>query len=84
MAQNIIKVQYIHMQNPGAQLALQGQTNQLLPNSPTGVISAKRKNPETGKRKIKMHKAFIGITDDNAGEAYTMAGYCERSDFTKE
>ena len=32
-------------------------------------ISVKRQNPETGKRKIKTHKAFIGITDDAAGEA---------------
>ena len=29
----------------------------------------KRKNPEAGKRKIKTHKALIGITDDAAGEA---------------
>ena len=29
----------------------------------------KRKNPEAGKRKIKTHKAFIGITDNDAGEA---------------
>ena len=62
-------VQYIYIQNPGAQQALQGQTYQLPPNSLAGVIGAKRKNSEVGKRKIKTHKAFIGITDSNAGEA---------------
>ena len=69
MAQNIINVQYIHMQNPGLQQAPPGQTYQLPPNSLTGEISVKCKNPEAGKLKIKTHKAFIGITDDAAGEA---------------
>ena len=70
MAENIINnVQYIHMQNPGVQQAPPGQTYQLPPNSLRGEISGKRKNPEAGKRKIKTHKAFIGITDDAAGEA---------------
>ena len=69
MAQNIINVQYIHMQNPGVQQAPPGQTYQLPPNSLPGEISVKRNNPEAGKRKIKTHKAFIGITDDAAGEA---------------
>ena len=69
MAQNINIVQYIHIQNPGAQQAPQGQTYQLPPNSLAGVISAKRKNPEAGKRKIKKHKTFLGITDNDAGEA---------------
>ena len=69
MAQNIINVQYIHMQNPGVQQAPPGPTYQLPPNSLPGEISVKRKNPEAGKRKIKRHKAFIGITDDAAGEA---------------
>ena len=68
MAQNINIVQYVHIQNPGAQQARQGQTYQLPPNSLGGVISAKRQNPEAGKRKIKTHKAFIGITDNAAGE----------------
>ena len=70
MVQNIInKVQYIQMQNRGAQQAPPGQTCQLPPNSLPGEISVKRKNPEAGKRKIKTHKAFIGIRDDAAGEA---------------
>ena len=70
MAQNIINnVQYIHLQNPGAQQAPPGQTCQLRPNSLPGEISVKRKNPEVGKRKIITHKAFIGIRDDAAGEA---------------
>ena len=70
MAQNIINnVQYIHMQNPGAQQAPPGQTYQLPPNSLSGEISAKSKNPEAGKRKINTYKAFIGITDDDAGKA---------------
>ena len=70
MAQSIInKVQYIHMEDPGAQEAPPGQTYQLPPNSLLGEISGKRKNSEAGKRKINMHKAFIGITDDDAGEA---------------
>ena len=69
MAQNIINVQYIHMQNPGVQQAPPGQTYQLLPNSLLVEISVKRNNPEAGKRMIKTHKAFIGITDDAAGEA---------------
>ena len=57
------------MQNPGVQQAPLGQTYLLPPNSLPGEISVKRKNPEVGKRKIKTHKAFIGITDDAAGEA---------------
>ena len=57
------------MQNPGVQQAPPGQTYQLPPNSLPGEISVKRKNPEAGKGKIKTHKAFIGITDDAAGEA---------------
>ena len=70
MAQNIINnVQYIHMQNPGAQQAPQGLTYQLVPNSLPWDISAKRKNPEAGKRKINTQKAFLGITDDDASEA---------------
>ena len=67
MAQNIINVQYIHMQNPGVPQPPLGQTYQLPPNSLLGEISVKRKNSEAGKRKIKTHKAFIGITDDTAG-----------------
>ena len=69
MAQNINIVQYIHIQNLGAQQAPQRQTYQLPSNSLTGVISPKRTNPEVGKRKIKTHKAFIGIKDNDAGEA---------------
>ena len=69
MAQNIIIVWYIYIQNPGGQHAPPGQTYQLPPNSLPGEISVKHKNPETGKRKIKMHKAFIGIRDNAAGEA---------------
>ena len=68
MTQNINIVQYIHIQNPGAQQAQQGQTYQLPPNSLAGVIGAKRKNPEAGKRKIKTHKSFIGIKDNDARE----------------
>ena len=69
MAQNINIVQYIHIQHPGAQQAPQGQTYQLPPNSLAGIISAKGKNPEAGKRMIKTHNAFMGITDNDAGEA---------------
>ena len=69
MAQNINIVQYIQIQNPGAQQDPQGRTYQLPPNSLAGVIGAKWKNPETGKQKIKTHKAFIGITENDAGEA---------------
>ena len=69
MAQIVGIIQYVHIQNPGAQQAPQGLTYQLPPNSLAGVIGAKRKNPEAGKRKIKTHKAFIGITDNDAGEA---------------
>ena len=68
MLQNINIVQYIHIHNLGAQPAQQGETYQLPPNSLGGVISAKRKNTEVEKRKIKTHKAFIDITDNNAGE----------------
>ena len=69
MVQNIITVQYIHMQTLGVQQAPPGQTYQLPPNSRPGEIRVKHKNPDAGKRKIKTHKAFIGITDDTAGEA---------------
>ena len=69
MAQNFINLRYIYMQNPGVQQAPAWQTYQLPPNSLPGAISVKGKNPEAGKRKIKTHKAFIGITDDATGEA---------------
>ena len=49
MAQNIINVQYIHMQNLGVQQAPPGQTYQFPPNSLPGEISVKRMNPEAGK-----------------------------------
>ena len=49
MAQNIINVQYIQMQNPGLEQAPPGQTYQLPPNSLLGEISVKRKNPEAVK-----------------------------------
>ena len=69
MAQNIINVQYIHMQNPGVQEAPPGQTYELSRNSLPEEITVKRKNPGAGKRKINTHKAIIGITDDAADEA---------------
>ena len=70
MAQNRINnVQYIHMQNPGAQQAPPGQFYQPPPNSLPGEISVSGNNPEAGKRKIKIDKAFVGLTDGDAGEA---------------
>ena len=86
MVQNINKVQYIHMQYPGALQAPQRQIYQLPPNSLPGVISAKHRNLEMGKRKIKTHKAFICIADDNEGEDLYIQWreYRERSDVSKE
>jgi len=60
MAQNINNVQCLFWQNAGHLQAPLGQTYQVPPSSPTGMIGMSRRDPDGGK--ISTHKRNMGFT----------------------